>query len=104
MLWVTNLVINFIFPFLVLMSRDAKRNISFLMVAGVAIICGHWLDVYLMIMPGTVKANYGIGLLEIGMFVGFAGLFGYVTLNALTKAALVPKNHPFVDESSHHHI
>lgn len=103
-LWVANLVINFIFPFLVLMSRDAKRNISFLMVAGVAIICGHWLDVYLMIMPGTVKANYGIGLLEIGMFVGFAGLFGYVTLNALTKASLVAKNHPFVDESAHHHI
>ena len=103
-LWVTNLVINFIFPFLVLMSRDAKRNMAYLVVAGVAILCGHWLDVYLMIMPGTVKANYGIGLLEIGMFAGFAGLFGYVTLNALTKAALVPKNHPFVEEASHHHI
>jgi len=103
-LWVANLVINFIFPFLVLMSRDAKRNTSFLVVAGVAIICGHWLDVFLMIMPGTVKANYGIGLLEIGMFVGFAGLFGYVTLNALTKASLVAKNHPFIDESAHHHI
>lgn len=77
---------------------------AYLVVAGVVIICGHWLDVYLMIMPGTVKANYGIGLLEIGMFAGFAGLFGYVTLNALSKAPLVAKNHPFVDEASHHHI
>lgn len=103
-LWVTNLVVNFIFPFLVLMSRDAKRNMAFLLVTGVVIICGHWLDMYLMVMPGTVKANYGIGLLEIGMFVGFTGLFVFVTLNALTKAALVPKNHPFLDEAAHHHI
>ncbi len=103
-LWVSNLVINFIFPFLVLMSRDAKRNMGFLMVAGGAIICGHWLDVFLMVMPGTVKANYGIGLLEIGLFAGFAGLFGFVTLTSLTKASLVPKNHPFLDESAHHHV
>ncbi len=103
-LWVSNLVVNFIFPFLVLMSRDAKRNTGFLMVAGAAIICGHWLDVFLMVMPATVKANYGIGLLEIGLFVGFAGLFGFVTLTSLTKASLVAKNHPFLDESAHHHV
>jgi len=103
-LWVTNLVANFIFPFLVLMSRDAKRNMVYLAIAGIVIICGHWLDVFIMVMPATVKANYGIGLLEIGLFAGFAGLFGFVTLTALTKAALVPKNHPFLDESAHHHV
>ena len=86
------------------MSRDAKRNISFLTVTGIVILCGHWLDVFLMVMPGTVKANYGIGLLEIGLFAGFAGLFGFTVLTSLTKAALVPKNHPFVDESAHHHV
>lgn len=103
-LWVANLVVNFIFPFLVLMSRDAKRNYSYLLVTGIVIFCGHWLDTFLMVMPGTVKENYGIGLLEIGLFAGFTGLFGYVTLTALSKAALVPKNHPFIEESAHHHV
>jgi len=38
------------------------------------------------------------------MFLGFAGLFALVVGNALTKVSLVPKNHPFLDESIHHHV
>ncbi len=44
------------------------------------------------------------GFLEIGTFVGFLGLFLYVVLNAMTKAPLVPKNDPYLEESIHHHV
>lgn len=44
------------------------------------------------------------GFLEIGTFIGFLGLFLFVSLYTLSKAALVPKNDPYLEESLHHHV
>jgi len=44
------------------------------------------------------------GLLEIGTFLGFLGLFAYVALVVLSKSSLVPKNDPYLEESIHHHV
>lgn len=97
-------MINFIIPMLVLMSADAKRNAGILMFVCFAIIIGHWTDVYMLITPGTMKEHGTIGFLEIGLFLTFAGVFTFFVLNTLTKAPLMPKNHPYLDESKHHHI
>jgi hypothetical protein len=101
--WV-NIVVNFVAPLLILMTRDAKRKTNLLLVVCIIIICGHWLDYYMMIMPGTVESHRGFGIIEVGTFLGFVGLFTFLMLNALSKAALAPKNHPFLQESVHHHI
>jgi len=82
---------------LLLMSRDAKRVTNRMMWTCILLIAGHWLDYYIMIMPGTVKEHRGFGVEEIGTFLGFAGLFTYLMLNALSKFnSLVPKKHPFL--------
>ncbi|MBL7939239.1 MAG: quinol:cytochrome C oxidoreductase [Flavobacteriales bacterium] len=97
--------INFAVPMVLLMSRDAKRNPRFLIGVGTVIFIGHWLDVNMMVMPGSVGHDFhGIGLLEIGMFLMFLGLFLYTVLNALTKAPLTVVNHPYLEESVHHQI
>lgn len=44
------------------------------------------------------------GLLEVGTFIGFLGLFLFVALTVLSRAALVPKNDPYLQESLHHHV
>jgi len=103
-IWIFNIFINFVFPFLILMTRDSKRKFGTVLSVGIILIIGHWLDMFIMVMPGTVKANWGLGLLEIGMFLGFVGLFGLVTARSLSKVPLVPKTHPFLEESEHHHI
>lgn len=103
-LWVGNLLVNFIAPFLVLMTRDAKRQGSILTVAGIIILIGHWLDVYVMVMPGTVGNQWHIGFIEVGTAVGYLGAFILSTLSELSKANIVPKNHPMLAESLHHHI
>ena len=46
--------------------------------------------------------QWEIGLLEIGMFLMFLGIFVYTVLNAISKAPLLQKNHPFLEESKHH--
>ena len=99
-----NIIINFLAPILLLMTRDAKRKINMMLAVCIIIICGHWLDYYMMIMPGTLGPDRGFGFIEIGVFLGFVGLFTFLMLNALSKNALAPKNHPFLDESLHHHI
>jgi hypothetical protein len=97
-------VINFAFPMLLLMSRDAKRHAGILTLVGLIILAGHWVDVYIMVSAGSLGANAHIGFLEIGMAVMVLGIFIYVVLNNLTKAPLTPVNHPFLDESLHHDI
>ncbi len=47
-------VLNFVTPFLVLMTAGNKRNYKILAVAAVIIIFGHWLDFYQMAVPGAV--------------------------------------------------
>ena len=103
-LWVTNLIVNFCAPLLILMTRDAKRQIPILWVAGIIILCGHWLDVYLMVTPGVLGKDWHIGFIEIGTMIGYLGLFVRVTLGELSKATIVPKNHPMYQETIHHHI
>ena len=103
-LYFSMFVINFAFPMLLLMSRDAKRHTGILTIVGLIILVGHWLDVYIMISAGSLGANAKLGFLEVGMALALAGFFIYVVLKNLTKAPLTPVNHPFLDESIHHEI
>ena len=44
------------------------------------------------------------GFLELGTMIGFLCLFLLVFFTVLSKAALVPKNDPYLEESLHHHV
>ena len=99
-----NLFLNFVLPFLLLMTRDAKRQMSLVKLVCPIVIVGHWFDFYLMITPSTMKLEGAFGLTEIGMMMIFGVAFLFVTLTSLTKAPLFAKNHPMLDESLHHHI
>ena len=100
--WVS-MLINFILPIILLMSRDAKRHKGRLIFVSVFILIGHWLNSYLLVTPGVLNTHGHIGVTEIGIGLGFAGLLIYLTLNALGKAPMEAKNHPFLDESKHLH-
>jgi hypothetical protein len=99
-----NLFINFVFPFLALMSRDSKRQMSILKIVTVVLMLGHWLDFYLMVTPGVMKFEGGFGFMEIGSFMIFTAAFFWVVLSSLAKYPLIAKNHPTLQESLHHHI
>ena len=95
--------INFVVPTIVLMSRDAKRNTNFLIVASVVILIGHWINSYLLFAPGTLHDHGHLGLTDLGMGLGFLGLFLYVVFRSLTTRPLSVKHHPFLEESKHLH-
>jgi len=113
-----NLTMNFIVPFFIFMRRSAKRNPNVGMFVGICILLGHWNDVYLMFMPGTMNLataitehnptgilevpSQGWGLMELGFLGLFSGLFLYIVQTALTKANLYPTKHPYIMESALH--
>ena len=92
-------VMNFVFPLLILMSSDYKRSNWIIVMAGIIIVLGHYIDIFNMIMPATVGDQWFIGWAEIGGFLFFAGLFIYVVFRALTKVPLEASGDPYVGES-----
>lgn len=99
-----NLAMNFLAPVLLLMDRDNKRTDAKLLFVAIVVLLGHWVDYYQMIMPGTVEAHNGFGIIEIGTAAGFVGLFTFTVLTALSKKPLIAKNHPLLQESLHHQL
>jgi len=97
------IVMNFLFPVLLLMNSDYKRMNWFIIMAGVVILSGHYLDIFNMIMPATVGDKWFIGLSEISSVLFFAGLFIFWVFRAIASQPLQPTRNPFIEESKHFH-
>lgn len=102
LIWYSVFIINFIMPILVLMSRPSKRNYFTVTFMALMIIFGHWLDFFIITMPGPLGAEWSLNWYELGVFAGFAGLLMFVVYNTLTKASLVTENHPLLKEAVLH--
>ncbi|MHC5200722.1 quinol:cytochrome C oxidoreductase [Myroides sp. LJL119] len=97
------LLLNFALPLVLLINTDFKRLGWIIVMAGTCIIIGHYLDFFMMIMPGTVGGSWFIGVPEIGSLMFFIGLFIYVGFSTIAKAPLEIRNHPLMGESKHFH-
>jgi hypothetical protein len=52
-----------------------------------------------------MTAGYGIpGLIELGIFLGFGALFVFLVFSQLSKAALLPEEDPYLEETLNHHV
>ena len=101
-LFYMELIINFAIPFALLLSNYLVSHKNTLLAICAIIIFGHWIDLYLQVIVGTY-GKLQVGFIEIGTFLGFAGMFAFVVARALKSAPLVAKNHPYLEESLRHH-
>lgn len=102
-LFFANIILNWAIPFFVLMPRKSSRSKMFIFPVIVLLIIGQYTELYFIIWPNVV-GDAKFGLLEIGTFAGYVGVFALVVSTWLAKASLVPKNHPYLEESLHHHF
>lgn len=96
-------IINWAIPFVVVMSDDIGKKKPVLIGISALLMIGLWMSLFLQIMPGS----YGVlkvGFIEIGMWIGYAGLYLTMVFLCLSGLAIVPFNHPLLDESIHHHL
>jgi hypothetical protein len=102
-LFLSMLVMNFVFPILLLINSDFKSRPWFVVIGGIVILAGHYVDLFIMIMPGTVGGSWSFGIPEISATFFFLGIFIYTVFSAFAKADPVPKGNPFLHESEHFH-
>ena len=96
-------VMNFAFPILLLLNSDYKSIPWFIVIGGVVILGGHYIDVFIMVMPATVGAQWSFGIAEISSLLFFLGIFIYTVFSAFAKANPIPKGNPFLKESEYFH-
>jgi hypothetical protein len=103
-LFLLNVAVNWLVPFLVLLPVQAKRSSSVMAKVAALLLVGRWLDLYLMVMP-VVSGGRGpqMGIWEIGLFAGAIGLVSLLMVRGLRSAALVPMNDPRLQQSLHYH-
>jgi hypothetical protein len=102
-LFFAEIVINWFIPFVVLLPTRTSRSKPVIFAMVILLIIGHYVDLYMQIMPGTT-GQLQFGFIEIGTFLGYAGIFSLTTGYWLSRAPLLPKNHPYLAESLEHHF
>jgi hypothetical protein len=104
-LFVLNVLLNFVVPFLGLLSVPAKTDPRRLaMIAGVILI-GRWLDLYILIMP-TIWREPQFGFVEPICAIGYGALVVLLFRFFAARAPLVPRNDPVLaaDASAAHPV
>ena len=105
-LWVSVslIVFKFILPFLFLLPRVIKRSRTALTAVCILILVMEYVDIYWMVYPAYDKEHAHFGVLELGLFAGFFGLFLYSVFSFLSRHPLIPLNDPAQAESSSHKV
>ncbi len=97
-----NLILNFVMPILILMTRPSKRNYFTVVFMALAILFGHWIDFYLMTMPSPLQQHWQLSWFELGVVCGFIGIMILAVSKTLAKANLVTNNNPLLKETLVH--
>jgi hypothetical protein len=95
---------NWVVPFFVLLSARAKRSFRVVLVISIWLLVGHWLDLYLLIMPSFWPVPQ-FGPMEITIGAGYMALAYLLFLKNLNAASLVPLSDPVLaaEELQPHH-
>jgi hypothetical protein len=94
------LVVCFAVPFVVLLSRKIKLKPRPMMILGIVILAGMWLERLLLVAPSLWKeGTLPIGLLEIFITAGFFGLVAWTIMFFLRRFPMVPLSDPFFREA-----
>lgn len=104
------ITLHFAFPFVVLLSRDVKRNAKWLAFIALFIILMRFVDLYYIIGPAPRVSLHGakLSLLESISWMDFVapfavgGLWLWYFFGELKKRPLVPINDPFLESAIEH--
>jgi hypothetical protein len=90
---------KFVIPFFGLLSQDAKRSEKRMLFVSTAVLIGCWLDVYWTVVPVFKEIPSLLSWAEIGIGLGFAGLFGLSLTWFFKKNSILPVGDPRIKAS-----
>ncbi|MGH9414595.1 MAG: hypothetical protein ACRD0Y_12770 [Terriglobales bacterium] len=85
---------KWVIPFFVLMNQKIRTNETCLILMTSLILVAEWFDCYWMVMPPVHSHFYVPNWVEIGVFLGFLGIFGLLATRYLSKHPTVPVGDP----------
>lgn len=98
------LIFRFIVPFIALLPRGLKRNENHVIAVSVLVLVMQYIDIYWMVYPNFNEGNIKFGVLEIGLFLGFLGLFLLAVTSFFKKYSVVALKDPRLHEAINHHV
>jgi hypothetical protein len=104
--WTIGLFIGkFFVPFFLLLPRGNKRSDLIVFLTGCWVLVMQYMDMTWMIEPQIFHNGPVFAPGDIGVWLGFFGVFGLVVLNFYKKNDLVAMRDPYLPDSVfHHHI
>ncbi|MGC2238210.1 MAG: hypothetical protein WA584_18800 [Pyrinomonadaceae bacterium] len=105
--WIGLIIIffHFAFPFLVLLSRDIKRNSKWLALLAIFILVLRLVDMFYLIAPNPriyPLEGFHVSIWDIIAPVAIGGLWLWRFFGELQKRPLVPVNDPFLENAIEH--
>ena len=94
---------KFVIPFFALIRRDAKRSEGRLILVAIWMLVMQFVDIIWMVQPQFFTDTLHFGLFEVGVTLGFLGLFLYCVGSFLSKNNIVAVGDPRLPEAVHHH-
>ena len=102
------ILLHFGFPYLVLLSRDIKRNAKYLAALGIFILVMRLVDLFYMIGPAPTLTSHGaempfhVSWMDFVAPVAVGGIWLWWFFGELRKRPLVPINDPFLESAIEH--
>jgi hypothetical protein len=102
------ILLHFAFPYLVLLSRDVKRNAKYLAMLAIFILFMRLVDLFYIIAPAPMVGSHGeqmgfhISWMDFLAPVAVGGIWLWWFFGELRKRPLVPINDPFLESAIEH--
>lgn len=100
------ILFHFAFPFIILLSRDVKRNARWLAIMAVFILVMRAIDMLYHIGPSPLvdgsKLGFQISWMDFAALIGIGGFWLWAFFTQLMKRPLVPVMDPFLDNAIEH--
>ncbi|MFN7729419.1 MAG: molybdopterin oxidoreductase [Bdellovibrio sp.] len=98
------LIFKFVVPFLALLPRAWKRNEKHLLMVCILVLVMQYIDVHWMVYPNFNQNHFTLGVWEIGLLVGFLGIFLLTMMRFFQKHSTVAIKDPRLEEALNHHV
>lgn len=96
-------IMVFALPFLGMLNKTSKTNPMLLASFSVLVMAGMWLERHVLVMPSLKPDEVWIGPAELGVTIGFLGLFGWCVQGFLSKYPTVNVNDVLEGAGGHGH-
>jgi hypothetical protein len=89
---------HFTIPFILLISRASKRNVTFLGIICFWLLFMHWVDLYWIVMP-NFHHQFAVSWMDLTTMIGVGGFFLWMFCLKFTTHPIIPVNDPKLQES-----